>query len=660
MRIPRTAYVIGILALGAVPSGRAAAHVSAAEWHFETEGRCSTCAGNPIFHWDMYYVPHHGGPTRKAAVYQGTASAFTDCMIMRISAVDVNAASYVMAADNRGFTTQEWSSGNTRVIRETYFPDSGGLDFARWVDNVRNAGAAAADISIQYYCYYRGCTGGGTYYFDGGFDGGGVEGGGAGDDCTVGSSDGDELTEATDLWFAWNDADASAYPAVAIVTHGDGADEEPTTITYNGWSAFTIDFRLDDIPAGENRNLLLFVVQAEDTDTAIATADFLTGLPPEATDGLDDPLPDFENFITDGRPAVSPGGPYNVPEGGSVILEPRIFDREGDAYIWAWDLDNDGTFEEDALNPIFSAETIDGPDERTVSIHVEEDFAGGHIVDRSTDIEILNVAPIILSEPPTDGRRGGMYTYTPVVADPAIPTGTEPMTFELIEDEHPDGMAIADPLTGRIEWTPRADQIADHDVEFYMEDDDGGSFTQTWTITVTDNTPPFQATPLYPVDPTDDGCVRVARPTFKVSNSSDLDEDPLVYFFEVDKDPGFRSIDLQQSEPVPQGISGFTEWQVIRALQDQQTYYWRTWVTDGIEESEKIVNVFQTCLVDGGGDADTDVDADTDIDADADADSGNGADAGAAGCACGTTGSAPEGFAFALLAIAGLISRRKK
>ena len=247
MRVAKQAYLAGIIALTALGSAtRAEAHEAwAAEWHLESGGRCTTCAGSPYFHWDFYFTPHHGAATHKGEVYQGTSNnTFNECMIVRVGGVDVNAASYTSHADNRGLDTQEYSTGNTRVIRSTHTP-ADGMDFTRWVDSFRNAGAAEANVTVQYYCYYYGCTGGYSYFFDGGL--GGVDG--AGDDCTVGSSDGDTNSEETDLWFAWNDDDASGKPAVAIITHGDGADEEPTSVLYGGWSNFTIDFRLT-IPAG--------------------------------------------------------------------------------------------------------------------------------------------------------------------------------------------------------------------------------------------------------------------------------------------------------------------------------------------------------------------------------------------------------------------------
>ena len=108
------------------------------------------------------------------------------------------------------------------------------------------------------------------------------------------------------------------------------------------------------------------------------------------------------------------------------------------------------------------------------------------------------------------------------------------------------------------------------------------------------NAAPYYPQPLYP---TIEDCVRVLQPTLKVANSSDLDGDALRYHFDIDRDVGFRSIDLQTTpdEGVPEGPPGFTEWRVPRALVDGETYYWRAWVDDCWDESEKIVSVFEVC-----------------------------------------------------------------
>jgi hypothetical protein len=53
-------------------------------------------------------------------------------------------------------------------------------------------------------------------------------------------------------------------------------------------------------------------------------------------------------------PIVSAGGPYTVTLGGSVLLEATGYDPDGGAVTFAWDLDNDGTFETPGATALFN------------------------------------------------------------------------------------------------------------------------------------------------------------------------------------------------------------------------------------------------------------------------------------------------------------------
>jgi hypothetical protein len=146
-----------------------------------------------------------------------------------------------------------------------------------------------------------------------------------------------------------------------------------------------------------------------------------------------------------------------------------------------------------------------------------------------------------------------------------------------------------------------SDVDVDVDVDVDADGDDAGPTYDAGTDPGRECVPRAENTPPYPVQilyPTIDACVRVANPTLKVANSSDPDGDVLRYHFEIDMDAGFRSIDLQESGSLPEGPAGFTEWRLPRPLVDGQTYYWRAWVDDCYEESEKVVAVFMTCIVD--------------------------------------------------------------
>ncbi len=71
-------------------------------------------------------------------------------------------------------------------------------------------------------------------------------------------------------------------------------------------------------------------------------------------------------------PSVNAGGPYTVVEGSSVVLTATGSDPDGDALTYAWDLDNNGTFETPGQSATFSAAGLQAPDTRTVSVRVSD------------------------------------------------------------------------------------------------------------------------------------------------------------------------------------------------------------------------------------------------------------------------------------------------
>ena len=90
-------------------------------------------------------------------------------------------------------------------------------------------------------------------------------------------------------------------------------------------------------------------------------------------------------------PSVDSGGPYTVAEAGSVAVMAVGTDEDGDTLTYAWDLDNDGSFD-DATGPStpFAAESIDGPAVRTVRVQVSD---GEYTAVDSATVNVINVPP---------------------------------------------------------------------------------------------------------------------------------------------------------------------------------------------------------------------------------------------------------------------------
>ena len=92
-------------------------------------------------------------------------------------------------------------------------------------------------------------------------------------------------------------------------------------------------------------------------------------------------------------PAADAGGPYSVAEGGQVVLTGSGSDPDGDPLEYAWDQDNDGTFETLGQDVTFSAAGLDGPSSRTVRLRVCDNHNACDT--DSTTVNITNVPPTL-------------------------------------------------------------------------------------------------------------------------------------------------------------------------------------------------------------------------------------------------------------------------
>jgi len=104
-------------------------------------------------------------------------------------------------------------------------------------------------------------------------------------------------------------------------------------------------------------------------------------------------------------PTADAGGPYTVVEGGQVTVSGTGSDPDSDPLTYAWDLDNNGTFETSGQNVTFSAADRDGPDTQTVVLQVCDDKAA--CATSSATVTITNVAPVVSNDRPAQDVHVG-------------------------------------------------------------------------------------------------------------------------------------------------------------------------------------------------------------------------------------------------------------
>ncbi|HEU0297499.1 MAG TPA: PKD domain-containing protein [Anaerolineales bacterium] len=94
--------------------------------------------------------------------------------------------------------------------------------------------------------------------------------------------------------------------------------------------------------------------------------------------------------VTNQPPTTDAGGPYSVDEGASVTVNASGNDPEGGALVYAWDLDNNGTFETPGQSATFSAVSLAGPSSHTIAVQVTDD--GGLTATDQATVNVLDVA----------------------------------------------------------------------------------------------------------------------------------------------------------------------------------------------------------------------------------------------------------------------------
>jgi len=144
-----------------------------------------------------------------------------------------------------------------------------------------------------------------------------------------------------------------------------------------------------------------------DYNTEFKTANLLTTLyAPDAFRAADhDPL--LVGLTLNAAPIAGAGGPYEVVQGQSVLLQATGYDPDGGPVTFAWDLDNDGSFETPGQNAVFSTTSRVGT--YTVSVRVTD--AGGLSAIASATVHVVfdwaGFFPPVASAPRWNVSRAG-------------------------------------------------------------------------------------------------------------------------------------------------------------------------------------------------------------------------------------------------------------
>jgi predicted extracellular nuclease len=116
-------------------------------------------------------------------------------------------------------------------------------------------------------------------------------------------------------------------------------------------------------------------------------SDFPADYPGDVARGTSDHDPNVGAFVVNYPPTVDAGGPYNVIEGSSVTLHAVGSDPDGGPLTYAWDLNNDGTFETPGQDVTFDASALSAPSSYTVKVRVTDN--GGLTAVASATVNVI-------------------------------------------------------------------------------------------------------------------------------------------------------------------------------------------------------------------------------------------------------------------------------
>jgi len=144
--------------------------------------------------------------------------------------------------------------------------------------------------------------------------------------------------------------------------------------------------------------------------------------------------------------------------------------------------------------------------EHLVTVRVDD--GNGGTGEQTYTLTVVNVPPTITSEPVVLGTEDALYTYDVACDD----EGQGATAYSL--GQAPAGMQI-DVSTGVVTWTPNNANVGEHSVTIDVDDGNGGTTQQTFTLTVENVAPIITSTPVteateevaysYDVDSTDEG-----------------------------------------------------------------------------------------------------------------------------------------------------------
>ncbi len=254
-----------------------------------------------------------------------------------------------------------------------------------------------------------------------------------------------------------------------------------------------------------NSSLLPQIAGAEDWHINSDEPDVLdydTSFKPAAQDALYEPNayrtsdhdPVVVGLTPNAPPTVDAGGPYAFNEGSSGTVSASGSDPNGDTLTYAWDLDNNGSFETSGQSVTFDAALLDGPSSYIIKVRVTDPL--GLFADDTATVTVNNVAPTVNTPgvSPEPSTEGNSVVASATFSDPGV--SDAPFTCSV---NYGDGSGnLAGSVSGNICTGPAHTYVTfgSYTVSVSVTDKDGGTGSASKTHAVLFNWAGF----FQPVD----------------------------------------------------------------------------------------------------------------------------------------------------------------
>lgn len=176
-------------------------------------------------------------------------------------------------------------------------------------------------------------------------------------------------------------------------------------------------------------------------------------------------------------PSANAGGPYAGQEGGSVVLDSSgSSDPDNNIVEYAWDLDNNGSYETIGVSPQVTFE-----DNGTFQVGLRVTDAYGESSTDTAEIVVANVAPIIMTlNVPSTVQAGSLFAVEANLSDPGL-QDTFTATWDWGNGQTSPGTISNRSVTGAYAY-PAAGTFT---ITLIVTDKDGGQGSGATAIEVT-------------------------------------------------------------------------------------------------------------------------------------------------------------------------------